>query len=366
MRKNGLMISYEDGIVTVIGEDEACYPVGELLCRIFQGESLDNIRRRLRNCINFCPMDDMPLIQDSIEAAEEYVCKALLIDDFYPARRLAQGSFIRCAEDYRALDAASQDRLLELEKSRAAENDNLYSRISFDTVGDFLRLCYNNYYIDLVNAIDLFSCVAAVRTGTAKAPEMLQYRQLCRELARWDAVPGINRLTSYDLESRRFHNRYVINSFLAMAVFEISHIDSSATKMMRCQNPACGLYFTAKRTTAMYCHFPAPQRQELTCSKYYPQIARRQRQRADNLCRMEKQALGRLYNDRRRHPDAKDEVNELIDKIYMETRREKERVMAGELSEADYKNWLDGIRRKGARRRKAVADDPKAELADEL
>jgi hypothetical protein len=38
-------------------------------------------------------MDNAALTQDNIEEAERYVLSALLYDDFYPAQRIAQGSF---------------------------------------------------------------------------------------------------------------------------------------------------------------------------------------------------------------------------------------------------------------------------------
>ena len=36
-----------------------CYPVGDLLCRIFQGETLYNISRIVRNCVSVYPMRDI-------------------------------------------------------------------------------------------------------------------------------------------------------------------------------------------------------------------------------------------------------------------------------------------------------------------
>lgn len=103
MRVNGLTISYADGKNTiwtrpgtVFGE----YPTGSLLCQIFQGENLDAISQKLRGCINGCPMNGDVRTQDSIEDAERYVLEALLYSDFFPARWLAQGSFIRCMEFY--------------------------------------------------------------------------------------------------------------------------------------------------------------------------------------------------------------------------------------------------------------------------
>lgn len=104
MRTNGLMISYDGGknhILTPRYEKDSSYPVGNLMCLIFQGEILDNISRILYNCINACPMSNDSLTQDSIEDAEHYVLSSLLYDDFYPAQRIAQGSFIRVIERYR-------------------------------------------------------------------------------------------------------------------------------------------------------------------------------------------------------------------------------------------------------------------------
>ena len=119
-------------------------------------------------------------------------------------------------------------------------------------------------------------------------------------------------------------------------------------KMLRCQNPSCGKFFTAKRMTAKYCHFPAPQHPKSTCSEYYPQFAHREKLREDNLRQLEKQAFGRLYNDRRRNKDDKsiqNEVDSLLRKLQIESPAKREAVMAREITEADYKRWLDTIRR---------------------
>ena len=97
MRTNGLIISYEDGknrVLTSRYEEDSSYPVGNLMCLIFQGKILDDISRILHNCIYAYPMNEDALTQDSIEEAERYVLSSLLYDDFYPAQRIAQGSFI--------------------------------------------------------------------------------------------------------------------------------------------------------------------------------------------------------------------------------------------------------------------------------
>ena len=67
MRVSGLIISYKNGMNVLTGTSVTEYPVGDLLCRVFQGETLDNITRILRNCINACPMRDNFLTQDEIE-----------------------------------------------------------------------------------------------------------------------------------------------------------------------------------------------------------------------------------------------------------------------------------------------------------
>ena len=180
MRVSGLIISYKNGMNVLTGTPVTEYPVGDLLCRIFQGETLDNITRILRNCINACPMRDNFLTQDEIEDAEHYILQALLYDDFKPAQRLAQGSFIRCMECYRALDSTTAGQFLYQERARAAESDMLFEAIGFDTVGDFLRLCYNNYIIDLYNALTLFIGMAAVKSGTASPEEQAAYNEIRR------------------------------------------------------------------------------------------------------------------------------------------------------------------------------------------
>ena len=85
MRVNGLIISYRNGMNVFKGPPVTNYPVGDLLCRIFQGETLYNITQILRNCIDGCLTKDDPLTQDKIEDAEYYILRVLLYDDFKPA-----------------------------------------------------------------------------------------------------------------------------------------------------------------------------------------------------------------------------------------------------------------------------------------
>ena len=345
MRVSGLIISYENGVNVLAGAAMAEYPVGDLLCRIFQGETLDNITRILRNCINACPMRDKPLTQDEIEDAEHYILQALLYDDFIPAQRLAQGSFIRRMESYRALDSSTAGKFLYQERNRAAESDMLFEAIGFDTVGDFLRLCYNNYIIDLYNALTLFIGMAAVKSGTASSEEQAAYDEIRQQLDNTSAVPGIEMRTVYNVQREEFTYSYVISSFLAMAVFEFSHLTAAATKVVRCQNPECRKFFTAKRTSAKYCPFPAPQNPGRTCNDYYPQLVHRAKVKADALRKMEKRAYGRLYNDKRRHPEAATEVDKLLSTLQIESPGKRDSVLSGALSEAEYQAWLNTIRR---------------------
>ena len=180
MRVNGLTLIYKDGINTVLSNNSASYPVGDLLCRIFQGETLYNISRIVRNCVSVYPMRDILLSQDEIEQAEDYILQSLMYDEFYPARRLSQGSFIRCIEEYRSLDSASQSRLIQEEKQRAEMGGQFFKDIGFNTIGEFLQLCFNNYYVDLINGTSLFTATSAVWSGTATEEERALYDELCR------------------------------------------------------------------------------------------------------------------------------------------------------------------------------------------
>ena len=73
MRVNGLTLTYEGGVNTMLGHPDSRFPVGDLLCRIFQGETLYNISRIVRNCIGMCPMRDNALTQDEIDPAAEMI-----------------------------------------------------------------------------------------------------------------------------------------------------------------------------------------------------------------------------------------------------------------------------------------------------
>jgi len=342
MRTNGLIISYDGGknhVLTPRYEKVSSYPVGNLMCLIFQGEILYNISCILKNCINACYIDNAALTQDNIEEAERYVLSALLYDDFYPAQRFAQGSFIRVIERYRALDSQSMSRLLQEELWRESEEDMPFNDIGFSNVGTFLRLCFNNYYVDLINALSFFNALSATLSGSAKEQEKATYNELLSSLQNPDIVPEIE-IRSVLKDSGRMKNYYVINSFLSFVMFEFAHIESSDVVIRSCQNPDCGKFFTAKRSDAKYCSFPSPQNSLRLCRNYYPQLLHSKKQKENELDHLIKNAYGRLYNQKRRHPDSADDVAKLIRTLQIEADSKKLEVQNNRMTKKDFETWL--------------------------
>jgi hypothetical protein len=345
MRSNGLIISYENGtnhVLTSAYNEDSSYPVGNLMCLIFQGEILYDISRILQNCINVCPMNKDPLTQDSIEDAEHYVLSSLLYDDFYPAQRISQGSFIRVMEYYRALDSQSMMGLLQEELQRVNEVDMPFNDIGFSNVGTFLRLCFNNYYVDLENAISFFTALASKLSGSANEQEMSTYSELLNSLQNPDIIPGIE-IKSWVNVSGRVNNYYVVNSFLSLVVFEFDHMENSDVVIRRCQNPDCGKFFTAKRSDAKYCNFPSPQNPARLCKDYYPQLLHRKKLKGNDLDHLIKNAYGKLYNQKRRHPDRTDEVSKLISKLQIEAEGNKQDVLQGKMTMKAFEAWLNSL-----------------------
>lgn len=341
MRVNGLELIYKNGINTVLAKNNTCYPVGDLLCQIFQGDVLYSIKDILWNCINAYPMRDCELTQDEIEEAERYVLTTLLYENFYPARILAQGCFIRCMEEYRALDSRTAETLLLQEMQRAYDDYMLSSEIGFDTIGEFLRLCYNNYLIDMFNGKGLFIAMSAVLSGTANEDEQEMYDGIFEMLQEDIEVSGIVMQTFYDKSTCTFEHRYTISSFFAMAVYEFSHMTESALKIRRCQNPECGKFFTAKRASAKYCGFPCPQSPSKTCSTYYPQFVHREKERLNELDRLIKNAQCRLYNARRRYPMQAYDIDKQLSDIKIFATCKKEQVLNGIMTKNEFTRWLD-------------------------
>ena len=338
---NGLNLIYNNGKNIVLARTNSSFPVGALLCRIYQGETLYNISRIVRNCICMCPFSDNMLTQDAIEEAEQYIRDTLLYDDFFPAQRLAQGSFIRYMESYRALNSNSAWKILQEGKQFAVSDPFLFHDVGFTTVGEFIKLCFNYYIIDLRYGIDLFKSMCAVWTGTASDEEQSLFDDLCETIQDGRAVPGIEMRITYDKSTKDFRNIYIISSFLAMAVFEFSHLAESSMKIVRCQNPECRRFFTAKRSSAKYCGFPAPQHPEHTCNDFYPQIVHREKVRADEIDRLIKNAKCRLYNTKRRHPEKKESIENLLTDIVVNAQPKKQEVLNGTLTKTNFCEWLN-------------------------
>ncbi len=336
------MISYDDGMNHVLKpqcEKDSSYPVGNLMCLIFQGEILDNISRILKNSINYCPMSKDALTQDSIEEAERYILSALLYEDFYPAQRIAQGCFIRVMEHYRALDSQNMSGLLQEELQRVSEVNMPFNDIGFSNVGTFLRLCFNNYYVDLVNALSFFTALSAIFSGSADDREKVTFNELVGIFQDPDNVPGIE-LRSMLTASGRMNNFYVINSFLSLVMFEFSHLESADVLIRRCQNPDCRKFFTAKRSDAKYCSFPSPQNPVRLCRNFYPQLLHSKKVKENELDHLIKNTFGRLYNQKRRHPDRAAEVMKLIKKLQIEAESKKQEVLHNRMAKMDFETWL--------------------------
>lgn len=345
MRVYGLPIIYEKGINHVAVTPSIEFAVGELLCQMFQGDVLDDISRIVRNCINTCPMKTTELTQDAIEEAEQYVLETLLYCDFAPARFLSQGSFIRCMEFYRAKDSRTLFRNLQMELQRSMEYNGLFKITALETVDDFLKLCFNNYIIDLINGCSFFTSLAAMKSGDADHDECASYREICGNLQTEGIVPGIEMRTTYDLASGKFTHTYILSSFSAFVLFEFSHLDEAKMRIRRCQNPECKKFFTAKRINAKYCRFPCPQNPVRSCDEYYPQLLYRTNVKRDELKRMEKNTYGRLYNSRRRHPEDEKAINESLKELQLHSREKQEAVMNGKIPVKEYEIWLKSLKR---------------------
>lgn len=349
MRKNGLLITYRDAVNSILNNLGAVlfsFPVGELLCIIFQGETLDNISRIVRNCINFCPFGDQPLSQDSIEEIERYVLDVIGYEDYFPAKRIAQGSFIRVIEDYRSLSHSDQERLLSEERARAADCEGLFTNIGFDTVGNFLRLCFNNYLIDLSEGIRIFHLVAAEKAAVIIKEEKEEYAELCSALQFGNPVPEIEMKTAFDAGIGEFSNTFIINSFQALSLFEFSHIGDLKLKIRKCANPECNRFFIAQRSSAQYCTNSSPQNPDQTCREFFPQYMSRIKTNENKLDKLEKNALSRLGMDKNRHPEFESEINRIIGSLRNQSPQMKQQVLNGEMTITQYAEWLGEFKRK--------------------
>ena len=341
MRVNGLTLTYKDGLNTVSGPEEDDYPVGDILCRTFQEKTLNRIICVVRDHIIKCPMHDSRLTPDEIEKAESYITEKMLCEDFYPARCLAQGCFIDFMEKYRALDSKGNASLLLQEELYAMPHSMYLERAGFRTVGEFLRLCFNRYLDDLEKGMDIFRATSAVWSGTADEREQALYDKLCWIVGDEDNVPGIEMQISYNWVDGSFRHSFEISSFIALAVFEFSHLSETGVKILRCQNPACRKFFTAKRVTAKYCGFAAPQSPGQSCADYYPQIVYREKVRSNELDRLIRNAKGRLYNARRRHSDQVGDIEKRLSDLTIYAPTKKNQVLEGTMSKNEFREWLN-------------------------
>lgn len=109
---------------------------------------------------------------------------------------------------------------------------------------------------------------------------------------------------------------------------------------MKCQNPDCGRYFIAKRKTAMYCSYPAPQDEKRSCKKVYPQITSQRRRNGDAARKAYRNTQSKLIHRRTANPDI-EKYRQNVDDLQKKYKEKKEAVDNGTMSLKEFKDWLN-------------------------
>lgn len=104
------------------------------------------------------------------------------------------------------------------------------------------------------------------------------------------------------------------------------------------QNPDCGRYFIAKRKTAMYCSYPAPQDEKRSCKKVYPQITSQRRRNGDAARKAYRNTQSKLIHRRTANPDI-EKYRQNVDDLQKKYKEKKEAVDNGTMSLKEFKDW---------------------------
>ncbi len=320
------------------------YPLGMLSCRIFQGETYRDLSCVIRKKVLMYPDSDTLYSASALGEAKEYITQCFRHDEFQPASHLGLASFIRIMNTISYYDP--DEYLYQIECEFEQENELMIPVSAVLTVKDFLKLCYDFYLVDLVNGHDAFVALASIQAGMNAGAD----NEVCsRFVAKTKELPAVEMKLVYDPEKTTFNPIYRVTSFEAYMGLEYMRMLDQNVKFRRCQNPACGKFFVAQRTTAKYCDFPSPQNEQKTCKELYPQIVSREKMTRDILLKSIRGAQSRLYNVRRRHPEQYEEINKFLDEIEAQRESMSEKVVTGELTVTDFNRWLESLKIKKAR-----------------
>ncbi len=323
------------------------YPLGMLSCLIFQGETYQDLLCVVRKKVLMYHDNDTLYSASALVEAKEYITQCFQCDEFRPALHLGLASFIRIMDTISYYDP--NEYLYQIEDEFENGNELMIPISAVLTVKDFLELCYDFYLVDLVNGHDAFVALASIQAGINAGAD----NEVCsRFVEKTKELPAVEMKLFYDPEKTTFNPTYRVTSFEAYMALEYMRMMDQNVKFRRCQNPACGKFFVAQRTTAKYCDFPSPQNELKTCKELYPQIVSREKMTRDVLLKSIRGAQSRLYNVRRRHPEQYEEINRFLDEIEAQKESMSEKVVTGEITITDFNRWLESLKTKKVRNEK--------------
>lgn len=363
-----VIIKYKDGksqILNVPGID--AYQAGELMCQLAQGEEYYHLIKRARVVPKVLYDVDQPITQETVDEAEYTVINYLLDykEEAPLAAHLATSVFYRIIEKHRTLigrDISSLEeyiagRIIEFAQDERAEYicgcdmssmssaqrvgcvDKL---LNLTSLGGFMMLCYAEYVTDVLDGLNFFQAAAAVETGTATEEEVEITNRLLSELETSEHIHGAEAMIQYDKESGSYSLAYCFSSFLALEVFEYVHMKQAGAKIMRCQNPECGKFFIAQRSTAKFCPYPSPQDPERSCKLLYPQILYKKKKESDEAYRLFRKIQSKLMKRRKSKSAERDKRWEKVNE-FTDTYRNimKPAFDRGEITFQELKAWME-------------------------
>lgn len=334
-----LMFSLLTTWVLPTPKERVDYPLGLLPCRIFQGETYRNLSQIIRNYVSMYPDGDIQYSQSALANARNFIEQCFLYDEFRPASHLGLASFVRIME---TVSHYGPNNYLHQVSDMMDQRDELLIPVSeVVTMKDFLALCYDFYLVDLANGRDAFIALASIQAGindTIDDEVYMRFVDATKDL------PAVEMKLVYDPGKKVFDPLYRVTSFQSYMALEYLRMIDQNVKFRRCQNPACGKFFVAQRTTAKYCDFPSPQNELKTCKELYPQFVSREKMTRDVLLKCIRGTQSRLYNVRRRHPEQSVEVNKFLDEIDAQKESMTAKAISGEISVTDFTKWLESMR----------------------
>lgn len=259
----GIDVYYENkkgmsNIIFFSNGNHEYYNTGAMLFEAIRDEAIYLLTDKVENMIKAFPDYKVALTSESITACFKWLYETVEDENLPVVTELFRSGFSEILRD-----------ILRHENSVD----------TFDCVGDFFMVCYEEFFSQVQAFAVFVDCISANASGNAD--------DFQKEIAEAFVIAEEDYDEYYTQKCNVRHikgqvcvNTHNITNLLQLLVFEICRLKKEGKIIKQCAN--CGRYFIpVKRRDSIYCHEQSPQKSEKLCCEIGPQIKRIERRKKD-------------------------------------------------------------------------------------